>query len=106
MLEKAFAIRPIKPIQIEVEDLNQLTEALNAGATSVLLDNFSIEQMRAAVALNKQSQKPAILESSGGITLENVREIALTGVDRISVGSLTKNVQAIDFSMRIRIPLN
>ena len=106
VLEKAFAIRPIKPIQIEVEDLNQLTEALNAGATSVLLDNFSIEQMRAAVALNKQSQKPAILESSGGITLENVREIALTGVDRISVGSLTKNVQAIDFSMRIRIPLN
>ena len=101
---KALAISTITPIQIEVEDLNQLTEALNAGASSILLDNFSIDLLRAAVALNQQSRTPAILESSGGITLENVREIALTGVDRISIGSLTKNVQAIDFSMRLQMP--
>ena len=88
-------------IQIEVENLNQLQQALDAGATSILLDNFSTALLNEAVRTNQQFEKPAVLEASGGISLANVREIALTGVDRISIGAITKNVQAIDFSMRI-----
>lgn len=84
-------------IQIEVENLDELQSALNAGATLILLDNFDITTLKAAVVLNKNR---AILEASGGIDISKVREIALTGVDRISIGSLTKNIQAIDLSMR------
>ena len=84
-------------IQIEVETLAQLEEALNAGATMVLLDNMTTDQMRQAVALTGGR---AQLEASGGITLENVRAIAETGVDRISIGGLTKDIKAIDLSMR------
>jgi nicotinate-nucleotide pyrophosphorylase (carboxylating) len=84
-------------IQIEVENLAELECALNAGAQLILLDNFDITLLKEAVALNANR---AILEASGGITLSNVREIALTGVDRISIGSITKNIQAIDLSMR------
>jgi nicotinate-nucleotide pyrophosphorylase (carboxylating) len=97
---KTHALNPNKSIQIEVENLDQLEEALTAGASSVLLDNFSTALLSEAVRLNKNASKSAILEASGGITLNNVREIALTGVDRISVGSLTKNVQAIDLTLR------
>jgi nicotinate-nucleotide pyrophosphorylase (carboxylating) len=84
-------------IQVEVENLQQLREALDAGATMVLLDNMSVEQMREAV---KIAAGRAELEASGGITLDNARAIAETGVDRMSVGSLTKDVKAADFSMR------
>lgn len=84
-------------IQIEVENLAELESALNAGAILILLDNFDKNTLKAAVELNADR---AILEASGGIDLSNVREIALTGVDRISIGSLTKNIQAIDLSMR------
>lgn len=84
-------------IQIEVENLAELESALNAGATLILLDNFDTALLKQAVALNANR---AILEASGGIDLSNVREIALTGVNRISIGSLTKNIQAIDLSMR------
>jgi len=84
-------------IQIEVENLRQLREALDAGARHVLLDNMSTDQMREAV---KIAGDRAELEASGGITLENVRAIAETGVHRISVGALTKDVTAADFSMR------
>jgi nicotinate-nucleotide pyrophosphorylase (carboxylating) len=84
-------------IQVEVENLGQLLEALDCGAKLILLDNFNLEEIREAVHLAAQR---AVLEASGGVTLENVREIAEIGVDRISIGSLTKNVQAIDFSMR------
>lgn len=84
-------------IQIEVENLVELECALNAGAQLILLDNFNTGLLKEAVALNANR---AILEASGGITLSNVREMALTGVDRISIGSLTKNIQAIDLSMR------
>ena len=84
-------------IQIEVENLAQLESALNAGATLILLDNFETALLKEAVALNANR---ATLEASGGINLSNVREIALTGVDRISIGGLTKNIQAIDLSMR------
>ncbi|HET8597938.1 MAG TPA: carboxylating nicotinate-nucleotide diphosphorylase [Castellaniella sp.] len=86
------------PVQIEVENLDELRQALEAGATSVLLDNFPLDEMKAAVELN---QGRALLEASGGITHESVRAIAQTGVDRISVGSLTKDIKAVDYSMRI-----
>jgi nicotinate-nucleotide pyrophosphorylase (carboxylating) len=86
------------PVQIEVETLAQLQTALDDGAKLILLDNFSLDQMRAAVSLNAGR---AQLEASGNITLDNVRAVAETGVQRISIGSLTKNVRAVDFSMRI-----
>jgi nicotinate-nucleotide pyrophosphorylase (carboxylating) len=84
-------------IQVEVETLAQLEEALQTGATMILLDNMSTATMREAVAI---AAGRAELEASGGITLENVRGIAETGVDRISIGSLTKDVKAVDLSMR------
>lgn len=84
-------------IQVEVESFEQLREALDAGARLILLDNMNTAQMREAVAI---AGGRAELEASGGITLANVREIAETGVDRISIGSLTKDVKAIDLSMR------
>ena len=101
VMAQAFALNSGKSIQIEVENMHQLKEALAAGATSILLDNFSTEQLTEAVHFNQQSGKRAVLEASGGIGLNNVREIALTGVDRISIGAITKNVQAIDLSMRV-----
>ncbi len=84
-------------IQIEVETLEQLREAVGAGAKMVLLDNMTLDEMREAV---RWTAGRAQLEASGGITLENVRAIAETGVDRISIGALTKDVKAIDLSMR------
>ncbi|HTH39909.1 MAG TPA: carboxylating nicotinate-nucleotide diphosphorylase [Rhodocyclaceae bacterium] len=84
-------------IQIEVETLTQLEEALSAGATMILLDNMDLDQMRQAVAINLGR---GLLEASGGVRLETVRAIAETGVDRISIGTLTKDVRAIDLSLR------
>jgi nicotinate-nucleotide pyrophosphorylase (carboxylating) len=84
-------------IQIEVETLEQLEEALGAGAKMILLDNMDLAQMRKAVALTADR---AVLEASGGVDLSKVRAIAETGVDRISIGSLTKDVRAIDLSLR------
>ncbi|WP_415830997.1 carboxylating nicotinate-nucleotide diphosphorylase, partial [Castellaniella denitrificans] len=86
------------PVQIEVESLDELRQALDAGAVSVLLDNFSLDDLAAAVALNAGR---ALLEASGGIRHDTVRAIAQTGVDRISIGSLTKDIQAVDYSLRI-----
>lgn len=100
-LKQAVALNSQKSIQIEVENITQLNEALTADATSILLDNFDIATLKEAVAINHSFKKPALLEASGGITLKNVREIAETGVDRISIGSITKNILAIDLSMRI-----
>jgi nicotinate-nucleotide pyrophosphorylase (carboxylating) len=97
-LHSARALNAGVDIQIEVETLDQLREALAAGATSVLLDNFSPAQMRAAVAI---SAGRALLEASGGLGLDGLREVAATGVDRISIGKLTKDVRAIDYSMRV-----
>ena len=85
-------------IQIEVETIAQLLEALSAGATSILLDNFSLAMMREAVAI---SAGKALLEASGGVNLTTVRAIAETRVDRISIGSLTKDIAATDYSLRI-----
>lgn len=98
VLRNAAALNAGVDIQIEVETLAQLTQALAAGATSVLLDNFDLAGMRDAVALNAGR---ALLEVSGGVRLDQVRDIAATGVDRISIGRLTKDVQATDYSMRV-----
>ena len=97
-LRHAQALHSGVDIQIEVESLEQLAEALGAGATSVLLDNFDVPRMREAVALTAQR---ALLEVSGGVALDQVRDIAATGVDRISIGRLTKDVRAVDYSMRV-----
>lgn len=86
-------------IEIEVETLEQLAEALAAGATMVLLDNMPLPMLREAVRINAGR---AILEISGGVTLDGLRALAETGVDRISIGTLTKDVKAIDFSMRLQ----
>ena len=85
-------------IQVEVETLEQLEEALSAGAVSILLDNFDLDMMRAAVQLNGGR---ALLEASGGVNFDTVRAIAETGVHRISIGALTKDIKATDFSLRI-----
>ncbi len=101
-LGEAQAIAPPNVfIQIEVESLQELQEALTAGVNMVLLDNFNLDQLRDAVALTRQQAgERVILEASGNVTLQNVRPVAETGVDRISVGSLTKDVKAVDLSMR------
>ncbi len=101
VLARAQALDAGVDIQIEVESLAQLSEALAAGAASVLLDNFDLDRMRAAVALNKLAERPAVLEVSGSVELEQLRDIAATGVHRISIGRLTKDVRAVDFSMRV-----
>ena len=85
-------------IQIEVESFAELEEALAAGAKSILIDNFTTEQMKEAVTFTAGR---ALLEASGGINLDQMRVIAATGVDRISLGKLTKDVNAVDFSMRV-----
>lgn len=98
VLRRAAAVAPTaKFVEIEVETLAQLQEALAAGASMVLLDNMGLDTLREAVRLNAGR---AILEVSGGVNLGTVRDIAATGVDRISIGALTKDVKAIDFSMR------
>lgn len=97
-LQNAQALNSGVDIQIEVENFSELEEALAAGATSILIDNFDTDQMRQAVALTNGR---ALLEASGGINLDQIRAIASTGVDRISLGKLTKDIQAVDFSMRI-----
>ena len=97
-LDAAYALDTGAPIQIEVETLAQLESALAHGAQSILLDNFSYDMMRAAVTLTAGR---AVLEVSGGVNMDTVRMIAETGVDRISIGALTKDVRATDYSMRI-----
>ena len=98
VLENARALDAGAEIQPEAERRAQLQQALDAGATSVLLDNFTLQAMREAVELTAGR---ALLEASGGVRLETMREIAATGVDRISIGKLTKDVVATDYSLRI-----
>ena len=86
-------------VEIEVETLEQLQEALDAGAKMILLDNMPVPMLREAVRINAGR---AILEISGGVTLEDLRALAETGVDRISIGTLTKDIKATDFSMRLQ----
>ena len=88
-------------VEVEVESLQELEEALSAGPDIVLLDDFSLEDLSAAVALNRSRGRPVALEASGSVSLETVRAIAATGVDFVSSGGLTKNVRAVDLSMRL-----
>ena len=98
VLTKAKVSAPLaKFVQIEVETLPQLDEALACGATMLLLDNMDVPTLHEAVRRNAQR---AVLEISGGVNLQTVRELAQTGVDRISIGTLTKDVQAVDYAMR------
>ena len=90
----------LKDIQIEVENLKEFKEAIDSGATNILLDNFSLEGLANAVQVNKNK---AILEASGDISVGNIIDYAKTKVDRISIGALTKNIKAVDFSMSITI---
>ncbi|HGC6389759.1 TPA: carboxylating nicotinate-nucleotide diphosphorylase [Cronobacter dublinensis] len=98
-VEKAFWLHPDVPVEVEVESLDELDNALKAGADIIMLDNFNVEQMRAAV---KRTAGQARLEVSGNVTLETLRAFAETGVDYISVGALTKHIRALDLSMRFR----
>ena len=97
-LANAKALNSGVMIQIKVKSMAELEEALSAGAENILLDDFSLEEMRKAVEINRNR---AELEVSGGVEMSKLREIALTGIDRISVGALTKDVIAVDFSMRV-----
>ena len=99
-IHNARSGNPGMPVEIEVEDMQQITAALAAGAERLLLDNFNLETLAEAV---RQVAGRAELEASGGINIENLREVALTGVDYISIGSLTKNIYAIDLSMIFKI---
>lgn len=98
-VEKAFWLHPDVPVEVEVESLDELKQALDAGADIIMLDNFTLPQMREAVAL---SANRSLLEVSGNVTEETLRSFAETGVDYISVGALTKHVRALDLSMRFR----
>jgi nicotinate-nucleotide pyrophosphorylase (carboxylating) len=101
-VERALANRKgEQAVEVEVRDLQELEDALKYGADSVLLDNMNIEQTRKAVARVRNEVRPMKIESSGGITLENVRQYAEAGVDYISVGALTHSVRAVDLSMRV-----
>jgi nicotinate-nucleotide pyrophosphorylase (carboxylating) len=97
-LEAAQKQHPDLEIEVEVEDIKQLQEALSAGAGRVLLDNFDVDQLEQAVELNAGRMR---LEASGGVDLNTIAKIAATGVDDISVGALTKDVRAVDYSMRL-----
>ena len=97
-VQTAKKIAPGKPVEVEVETLEQLQEAINARADIVMLDNFDIPRMQKAVELNQGQTK---LEASGNVSLANIVKIAKTGVDFISVGGITKHIQAIDLSMRL-----
>ena len=98
-VEKAFWLHPDVPVEVEVENLQELDDALKAGADIIMLDNFKTEEMREAV---KRTNGQARLEVSGNVTYETLREFAETGVDFISVGALTKHIRALDLSMRFR----
>jgi len=102
-IDAARATHGELPIETEVESLEELREALTAGVDRLLLDNFDIDELQQAAEINQaQGNPPAELEASGGITLQNIHAIAETGVDYISVGALTKDIIAIDLSMRFR----
>jgi nicotinate-nucleotide pyrophosphorylase (carboxylating) len=97
-MDAAHSLNAGVSIQIEVENLDELKQALDAGATSILLDNFTNDMMREAVAMTAGK---AVLEASGGVNRDSVRAIAETGVDRISIGALTKDLKATDYSLRV-----
>lgn len=100
-IKKAKQLNPGKTVEVEVENLDEFEQALTAEADIIMLDNFSLADIESAVATNNKAEHKAKLEVSGNITDERLAELAATGVDFISSGALTKNIQAIDLSMRI-----
>src|ERR1700729_5202 len=96
----ARATRTKVPVEVEVESLDELRQAIAVGADIAMLDEFPLAVMVQAVAMNRAAARPLKLEASGGVTLDTIREIAETGVDFVSVGSITKHVRAVDLSMR------
>jgi nicotinate-nucleotide pyrophosphorylase (carboxylating) len=99
-VQNARALAPDKTLEVEVETLAELQEALDAQVDWVMCDNFTIEQLKEAVALTRGRAR---LEASGNISLENIHEVASTGIDFISIGALTKHLHALDFSMRFHL---
>lgn len=99
-VQAAHRIAPGKPVEVEVENLDELREALATGADIIMLDELSLEDMRTAVKINASQAK---LEASGGVNEETIRAIAETGVDYISLGTLTKDIKAVDLSMRLSL---
>lgn len=102
-LARARSVAPGIPVEIEVETLEEFRAAVAAGPDIVMLDEFSVDDMRAAVALNRAAGGTVRIEASGGVDLASVRSIAATGVDYISIGALTKHLHAVDLSMRFRL---
>jgi len=88
-------------VEVETENLDEVASALTAQCDVIMLDEFSFEDMRRAVALNRASPRPAKVEASGGVSFDQLAAIAATGVDFISIGGLTKHVQAVDMSLRL-----
>lgn len=104
-VEAARRINSGVPVEVEVESLAELDEAFEADADLALLDEFQLEDLRTAVARNRTRARPLGLEASGGINLDTIRAVAETGVDFISVGSITKHIRAVDLSMRLELSL-
>jgi len=102
-VQRAREQSPQLPIEVEVESLDEFVAALEAGPDVIMLDELDDVQMRNAVAVNRASPRPVKLEASGGVDLETVRRIAATGVDYVSVGSLTKHLRAVDLSLRFKL---
>jgi len=100
-VEQAHRIADSVPIEVEVETIDELRVALESNADRLLLDNFSSEMLTEAVRLRDSIAPGKELEASGGITLDNIRSIAAAGIDYISVGAMTKSINAVDFSLRI-----
>lgn len=96
---------PTVPVEVEVETLAEFDQALAAGPDYIMLDELSRDEMRTAVARRDATGSRTLLEASGGVSLDTLREVALTGVDFVSVGGITKHVRAIDLSMRVELPL-
>jgi nicotinate-nucleotide pyrophosphorylase (carboxylating) len=101
----AREIAPDVPVEVEVETLEELEETFAAGADMALLDEFTLVQLREAVRRNRERPRPLGLEASGGIDFQNLRAVAETGVDFISIGAITKHVKAVDLSMRMELVL-
>ena len=99
----AREIAPDVPVEVEVETLDELEQAFAAGADMALLDEFTLAQLREAVRRNRERPRPLKLEASGGIDFQNLRDVAETGVDYISIGAITKHVRAVDLSMRLEL---
>ena len=100
-VRSARLLSPGLPVEVEAENLTEVADALATQCGIILLDDFSLALMREAVTINRAAPHPAKLEASGGVSLENIAAIAATGVDFISIGGLTKHVQAVDLSMRL-----